>query len=72
MCKYRSMRTPPALFQSNISLVYNGKTHNMKSILGFMSLVSHGASVTLRVEVSNENEAMAKVDEMMNSERLAE
>ncbi|MET3574399.1 phosphocarrier protein HPr [Bhargavaea ullalensis] len=62
-----------APFQSDISLIYKDKTVNMKSILGVMSLgVAPGSSVTVRADGSDENEAIAKVEEVMKSEGLAE
>ncbi|MCM3086858.1 phosphocarrier protein HPr [Bhargavaea ginsengi] len=61
-----------APFSSDISLIYNDKTVNMKSILGVMALgVASGATITVRAEGADENEAIAKIDEVMKSEGLA-
>lgn len=61
-----------APFSSEITLIYNGKSVNMKSILGVMSLgVASGSTVTVQAEGADENEAIAKIDEVMKSEGLA-
>ncbi|MFB5662919.1 phosphocarrier protein HPr [Alteribacillus sp. HJP-4] len=53
-------------FASDITLEYNGKSVNLKSIMGVMSLgVGKGSDVTIKVEGSDEKEAMAAVEEVV-------
>lgn len=60
-------------FGSDINLEYNGKSVNLKSIMGVMSLgVGQGADVTIRAEGDDEKEAIAAVAETMSKEGLAE
>ncbi|MBE3102873.1 MAG: phosphocarrier protein HPr [Bacilli bacterium] len=58
-------------FKSDITLVYKEKTVNLKSILGVMSLgVASGATVTIAANGEDEEQVMAKVDDIMQSEGL--
>ena len=60
-------------FGSDINLEYNGKSVNLKSIMGVMSLgVGQGADVTISAEGDDEKEAIAAVAETMSKEDLAE
>ncbi|CCK82724.1 Phosphocarrier protein HPr [Lactobacillus equicursoris DSM 19284 = JCM 14600 = CIP 110162] len=60
-------------FGSDINLEYNGKSVNLKSIMGVMSLgVGQGADVTITAEGDDEKEAIAAVAETMSKEGLAE
>ena len=60
-------------FGSDINLEYNGKSVNLKSIMGVMSLgVGQGADVTISAEGDDEKEANAAVAETMSKEGLAE
>ena len=60
-------------FGSDINLEYNGKSVNLKSIMGVMSLgVGQGADVTISAEGDDEKEAIATVAETMSKEGLAE
>ena len=60
-----------ATFKSDISLEFNDKKVNLKSILGVMSLgVPSGASVRITANGEDEEAAMAKVDEIMKSEGI--
>ncbi|MDN6626737.1 MAG: phosphocarrier protein HPr [Pisciglobus halotolerans] len=60
-------------YNSDINLEYKGKSVNLKSIMGVMSLgVGQGADVTISVEGSDEAEAIAGVEETMKKEGLAE
>ncbi|MFV4892421.1 phosphocarrier protein HPr [Lactobacillus delbrueckii] len=60
-------------FGSEINLEYNGKSVNLKSIMGVMSLgVGQGADVTISAEGDDEKEAIAAVAETMSKEGLAE
>lgn len=59
-------------FQSDITLEHDGKKVNLKSILGVMSLgVPSGAVIKIAADGKDEAEVMAKVDEIMKSEGLA-
>ena len=60
-------------FGSDINLEYNGKSVNLKSIMGVMSLgVGQGADVTITAEGDDEKEAIAAIAETMSKEGLAE
>ena len=60
-------------FGSDINLEYNGKSVNLKSIMGVMSLgVGQGADVTISAEGDYEKEALAAIAETMSKEGLAE
>ncbi|EKB54590.1 MULTISPECIES: phosphocarrier protein HPr [Facklamia] len=60
-------------FSSDITLEYKGKSVNLKSIMGVMSLgVGQGSEVTILTEGSDEEEAMAVVKETMKKEGLSD
>lgn len=60
-------------FNSDINLEYNGKSVNLKSIMGVMSLgVGQAADVTITAEGDDEKDAIAAVAETMTKEGLAE
>lgn len=60
-------------FNSEISLEYKGKSVNLKSIMGVMSLgVGQGADVTITTEGADEVDAMAAIVETMQKEGLSE
>ena len=53
-------------FSSDISLEYNGKSVNLKSIMGVMSLgVGTGSEVTVKIEGNDEEDAMEAVDQVI-------
>ncbi|PSL44023.1 phosphocarrier protein [Salsuginibacillus halophilus] len=53
-------------FASDVNLEYNGKSVNLKSIMGVMSLgVGQGAEVTIKVDGSDEEEAMQAIEEVV-------
>ena len=59
-------------FSSNINLIYNGKSVNLKSIMGVMSLgVGQGADVTISAEGADADDALAAIEETMTKEGLA-
>jgi len=59
-------------FTSEINLEYKGKSVNLKSIMGVMSLgVGQGADVTITVDGADEAEAMDAIVETMAKEGLA-
>lgn len=60
-------------FDSDITLEYNGKAVNLKSIMGVMSLgAGNGADVTISASGDDEKEAMEAIHETMINEGLAE
>lgn len=60
-------------FKSNIELEYNGKSVNLKSIMGIMGLgLSKNAEVVIKVDGSDEKEAIQALDELLQKEGLAE
>ncbi|MBP1041478.1 phosphocarrier protein HPr [Vagococcus allomyrinae] len=60
-------------FNSDINLEYKGKSVNLKSIMGVMSLgVGQGADVTISIEGADETEALAAIVETMTKEGLSE
>ncbi|QNQ82592.1 phosphocarrier protein HPr [Lactobacillus sp. PV037] len=60
-------------FGSDINLEYNGKTVNLKSIMGVMSLgVGQGADVTVTAEGDDAKEAIEAIADTMKKEGLAD
>jgi phosphocarrier protein HPr len=60
-------------FSSDITLDYNGKTVNLKSIMGVMSLgIQSGAEVTIKAEGSDAEEALTALENVMKKEGLGE
>ena len=60
-------------FTSDISLAYNGKSVNLKSIMGVMSLgVGQNADVTITANGDDEKEALDAVAETMKKEGLTD
>ncbi len=60
-------------FGSDINLEFNGKSVNLKSIMGVMSLgVGQGSDVTISAEGDDEADAIAAIEETMTKEGLAE
>ena len=60
-------------FDSDINLEFNGKSVNLKSIMGVMSLgVGQGSDVTISAEGDDEAEAIAAISDTMAKEGLAE
>lgn len=60
-------------FSSDLNLEYKGKSVNLKSIMGVMSLgVGQGADVVISAEGADEKEAIEAVTETMKKEGLAE
>ncbi|WP_059103870.1 phosphocarrier protein HPr [Shouchella shacheensis] len=53
-------------FSSDITLEYKGKSVNLKSIMGVMSLgVGQGAEVLIKAEGSDADEALVAVEEVI-------
>ena len=60
-------------FESEVSLEYKGRTVNLKSIMGVMSLgVPTGCEITITAEGSDETEATAAIENKIISEQLGE
>lgn len=60
-------------FSSDITLDYNGKSVNLKSIMGVMSLgIQSGAEITIKAEGTDADEAIAALDNVMKKEWLGE
>ncbi|MGL5884501.1 phosphocarrier protein HPr [Lactobacillus mellis] len=60
-------------FSSDINLEYSGKTVNLKSIMGVMSLgVGQNADVTITAEGDDASDAMTAISETMTKEGLSE
>ncbi|MGP3560748.1 phosphocarrier protein HPr [Geobacillus sp. BK01] len=60
-------------FNSEIQLEYNGKTVNLKSIMGVMSLgIPKGATIKITAEGADAAEAMAALTDTLAKEGLAE
>lgn len=60
-------------FNSEISLGYDGKSVNLKSIMGVMSLgIGQGAEITISAEGKDEQEALDSLQEVLNKHKLAE
>lgn len=58
-------------FASDINLEYKGRSVNLKSIMGVMSLgVGQGADVVITAEGADEVEAIAAIDDAMKKEGL--
>ncbi|MBB5181170.1 phosphocarrier protein [Planomicrobium koreense] len=59
-------------FKSDITMEFNGKKVNLKSILGVMSLgVSSGSTVTIAADGEDEEQAIAQITEVMKNEGLS-
>jgi len=60
-------------FESDISLEYNGKKVNLKSIMGVMSLgIGQGAEITISAEGNDATDAINALTETLSKEGLAE
>ncbi|WP_138417753.1 phosphocarrier protein HPr [Aquibacillus sediminis] len=60
-------------FNSDVTLEYNGKSVNLKSIMGVMSLgVPKDGKITIKAEGSDEQEAIDAIYEVIKQEGLGE
>ncbi|MBM7620143.1 MULTISPECIES: phosphocarrier protein HPr [Bacillaceae] len=60
-------------FDAEVNLEYNGKSVNLKSIMGVMSLgIPQGAEIKIVAEGSDESEAISAIEETLKSEGLGE
>lgn len=58
-------------FESDIELHYDGKSVNLKSIMGVMSLgAGENAQVEISADGSDEEEAMVEIESTLESEHL--
>lgn len=54
-------------FKSEISITFNGITTDLKSIMGVLSMgVTRGSLVTIRIEGSDEAEALKEITKLLN------
>lgn len=59
-------------FQSDITLEFNGKKVNLKSILGVMSLgIPTGSTVTIAADGPDEEQAMVTIDEVLKTQGIS-
>ncbi|MDQ0243929.1 phosphocarrier protein [Bacillus fengqiuensis] len=60
-------------FDADVNLEYNGKTVNLKSIMGVMSLgIPKDAVIKITAEGSDAEDAVAALEDTMKKEGLAE
>ncbi|MFH5811146.1 phosphocarrier protein HPr [Companilactobacillus sp. FL22-1] len=60
-------------FSSDINIEFSGKSVNLKSIMGVMSLgVGQGADVTITADGDDASEAIVAISDTMTKEGLAE
>ncbi|WP_405096890.1 phosphocarrier protein HPr [Oceanobacillus sp. FSL H7-0719] len=60
-------------FSSEVNIEYNGKSVNLKSIMGVMALgIGKGAQIKITSEGNDEQEALTALEETLNKEGLAE
>ncbi|MBD8068029.1 phosphocarrier protein HPr [Bacillus sp. PS06] len=60
-------------FQSDVSLTFNGRTVNLKSIMGVMSLgVPKGSEIVISAEGNDAEEAIAAIEGVLKAEGLGE
>ncbi|MRG84716.1 phosphocarrier protein HPr [Salinibacillus xinjiangensis] len=60
-------------FNSDINMEYNGKSVNLKSIMGIMSLgIPSGAEVKITAEGKDEDDAIKALADVMKNEGLGE
>jgi phosphocarrier protein len=60
-------------FSSDINLEYNGKTVNLKSIMGVMSLgIQQGSDIKVVANGDDAEQALAAIEETMKKEGLGE
>lgn len=60
-------------FNSDVNLEYKGKSVNLKSIMGVMSLgVGQGSDVVITAEGDDEEEAIQTIADTMKNEGLSE
>jgi phosphocarrier protein len=59
-------------FEATVELEYNGKSVNLKSIMGVMSLgIPNGAEIKVKTSGIDENEALEAMTETITNQALA-
>ncbi|KYG91688.1 HPr family phosphocarrier protein [Metasolibacillus sp. FSL H7-0170] len=62
-----------APFQSNVTIAYNGREANLKSIMGVMALaIPSGGAITVRAEGDDAAAALAKVEEVIKTQGIGQ
>jgi phosphocarrier protein HPr len=60
-------------YESDVNVEYNGKTVNLKSIMGIMSLgIPSGASIDITADGSDEEEALKGIVDVIKNEGFGE
>lgn len=60
-------------YDADVNLEYNGKTVNLKSIMGVMSLgIPQGSQIKIEASGADEAEAIAGIEETLKNEGLGE
>jgi phosphocarrier protein len=60
-------------YSSELTIHYNGKGANLKSIMGVMAMgIIQGAEITISAEGHDAEEALNGIEEIMNAEGLGE
>ncbi|MCH1626332.1 phosphocarrier protein HPr [Fredinandcohnia quinoae] len=60
-------------YQSDINLTFNGKTVNLKSIMGVMSLgIPKGSEIVVSTEGADADDALNGIESVLKSEGLGE
>ncbi|WP_129077836.1 phosphocarrier protein HPr [Anaerobacillus alkaliphilus] len=60
-------------FEADIQLEYHGKSVNLKSIMGVMSLgIPEGSDIKITANGADAQKAITKIDEVLKKEGLAE
>ena len=58
-------------FSSNINLIYNGKSVNLKSIMGVMSLgIPTQSEITISCNGEDEDAAIAAIEEVLRTQKI--
>lgn len=60
-------------FQSNVTISYNGREANLKSIMGVMALaIPSGGAITVKAEGDDAAAAIAKVEDVIKSQGIGQ
>lgn len=58
-------------FKSEVKVAYNGKTVNMKSIMGVMSLgIPTQSEITITCEGEDEEEAIKQIEDILKAQKV--
>lgn len=58
-------------FKSEVKVAYNGKTVNMKSIMGVMSLgIPTQSEITITCEGDDEEEAIKQIEDILKAQKV--